>query len=201
MTFKNLRYGLSSSLVLVASLFSVPSYAATDSIGLTVITTVEMGTCTATLMDGNNKISTVNFGDVYISEVNAKTKIKTFKLQFKDCAGIPGKKAYITLTKVGTCEGNANNGDGFANASTSTEKANAVVVEVWGAITPDRADKNKQFSCATPQAKEKSIVGATGTNVVDFDMSAVLVVDKDKTVNNVTAGDFFAPATFTITYN
>ncbi|HAI3416089.1 TPA: hypothetical protein HJM40_003972 [Escherichia coli] len=46
MTFKNLRYGLSSSVVLAASLFSVPSYAATDSIGLTVITTVEMGTCT-----------------------------------------------------------------------------------------------------------------------------------------------------------
>ncbi|MCZ0556893.1 hypothetical protein OZI60_17885, partial [Escherichia coli] len=29
MTFKNLRYGLSSSVVLAASLFSVPSYAAT----------------------------------------------------------------------------------------------------------------------------------------------------------------------------
>ena len=39
MTFKNLRYGLSSSVVLAASLFSVLSYAATDSIGLTVITT------------------------------------------------------------------------------------------------------------------------------------------------------------------
>lgn len=50
MTFKNLRYGLSSSVVLAASLFSVPSYAATDSIGLTVITTVEIGTCTATLV-------------------------------------------------------------------------------------------------------------------------------------------------------
>ena len=37
MTFKNLRYGLSSSVVLAASLFSVPSYAATDSIGLTVM--------------------------------------------------------------------------------------------------------------------------------------------------------------------
>lgn len=50
MTFKNLRYGLSSSVVLAASLFSVPSYAATDSIGLTVITTVEIGTCTAVML-------------------------------------------------------------------------------------------------------------------------------------------------------
>ena len=92
MTFKNLRYGLSSSVVLAASLFSVLSYAATDSIGLTVITTVEMGTCTATLVnDSDQDISVVDFGDVYISEINAKTKVKTFKLKFKDCAGIPNK--------------------------------------------------------------------------------------------------------------
>ncbi len=83
MTFKNLRYGLSSSVVLAASLFSVLSYAATDSIGLTVITTVEMGTCTATLVnDSDQDISVVDFGDVYISEINAKTKVKTFKLKF-----------------------------------------------------------------------------------------------------------------------
>ena len=100
MTFKNLRYGLSSSVVLAASLFSVLSYAATDSIGLTVITTVEMGTCTATLVnDSDQDISVVDFGDVYISEINAKTKVKTFKLKFKDCAGIPNKKAQIKLTK------------------------------------------------------------------------------------------------------
>ena len=89
MTFKNLRYGLSSSVVLAASLFSVPSYAATDSIGLTVITTVEIGTCTATLVnDSDQDISVVDFGDVYISEINAKTKVKTFKLKFKDCAKV-----------------------------------------------------------------------------------------------------------------
>ena len=115
MTFKNLRYGLSSSVVLAASLFSVPSYAATDSIGLTVITTVEIGTCTATLVnDSDQDISVVDFGDVYISEINAKTKVKTFKLKFKDCAGIPNKKAQIKLTKRATCEGTANDGAGFA---------------------------------------------------------------------------------------
>ena len=81
MTFKNLRYGLSSSVVLTASLFSVPSYAATDSIGLTVITTVEIGTCTATLVnDSDQDISVVDFGDVYISEINAKTKVMFLKV-------------------------------------------------------------------------------------------------------------------------
>ena len=89
MILKKLCYGLSGSLFLASSLFTIPSHAATDSIGLTVTTDVEMGTCTSTLTDdGTTKISTINFGDVYISEINAKTKIKTFKLQFKDCAGI-----------------------------------------------------------------------------------------------------------------
>ena len=115
MILKKLCYGLSGSLFLASSLFTIPSHAATDSIGLTVTTDVEMGTCTSTLTDdGTTKISTINFGDVYISEINAETKIKTFKLQFKDCAGIPGKKAKIKLTTRALCEGNSNNGPGFA---------------------------------------------------------------------------------------
>ena len=187
MTFKNLRYGLSSSVVLAASLFSVPSYAATDSIGLTVITTVEIGTCTATLVnDSDQDISVVDFGDVYISEINAKTKVKTFKLKFKDCAGIPNKKAQIKLTKRATCEGTANDGAGFANGSTAADKASAVAVEVW--------------STETPASQEVTISNAANA-VVYYPMSARLVVEKNKTVSNVTAGKFSAPATFTVTYN
>ena len=175
MILKKLCYGLSGSLFLASSLLTISSHAATDSIGLTVTTDVEMGTCTSTLTDdGTTKISTINFGDVYISEINAETKIKTFKLQFKDCAGIPGKKAKI--------------------------KAAAVAVEVWSTSTPGK-NGAKQFSCVTPATEEVSIANATGSNVVDYPMSAVLVVAKDKTVTNVTAGDFTAPATFTVTYN
>ncbi|MCC7866201.1 fimbrial protein, partial [Escherichia coli] len=37
--------------------------------------------------------------------------------------------------------------------------------------------------------------------VVDYPMSARLVVDKSKTVSDVTAGTFSAPATFSVTYN
>ena len=182
MTFKNLRYGLSSSVVLAASLFSVPSYAATDSIGLTVITTVEIGTCTATLVnDSDQDISVVDFGDVYISEINAKTKVKTFKLKFKDCAGLPNKKA------------------GFANGSTAADKASAVAVEVWSTETPATGSAT-QFSCVTPASQEVTISNAANA-VVYYPMSARLVVEKNKTVSNVTAGKFSAPATFTVTYN
>ena len=94
MTFKNLRYGLSSSVVLAASLFSVPSYAATDSIGLTVITTVEIGTCTATLVnDSDQDISVVDFGDVYISEIQMpRPKLKHSNSNSKTVRVSPIKK-------------------------------------------------------------------------------------------------------------
>ena len=201
MIFKNLCYGLSGNLFLASSLFTIPSYAATDSIGLTVTTDVEMGTCTSMLTeDGTTKISVINFEDVYISEINAETKIKTFKLQFKDCAGIPGEKAKIKLTPRALCEGNSNNGPGFANASTAAAKAAAVAVEVWSKSEPGK-NGAKQFSCVTPATEEVRIDAAMGSDVVDYPMSAVLVVAKDKTVTDVTAGDFTAPATFTVTYN
>ncbi len=63
MILKKLCYGLSGSLFLASSLLTISSHAATDSIGLTVTTDVEMGTCTSTLTDdGTTKISTINFG-------------------------------------------------------------------------------------------------------------------------------------------
>lgn len=198
---KKLRSGLSIGLALAIFQFTTPLYAATDSLGLTVVTTVEMGTCDAKLLnDSNQPISVVEFGDVYISEINAKSKIKTFKLQFKDCAGIPGKKAQINLTKRATCEGINNDGPGFANGSTGTGKASAVAVEVWSTTTP-AVGSASQFSCVAPANKEVIIATATGNTVVDYPMSARLVVDKDKTASNVTAGTFSAPATFTVTYN
>ncbi|EGO7499623.1 TPA: fimbrial-like protein YadL [Escherichia coli] len=201
MMYKKLRYGLSVSMILAASQLVAPSYAATDSIGLTVVTTVETGTCDAQLVnDSNQQISAVDFGDVYISEIDKKLKIKTFKLQFKNCAGIPGKKALINLTKRATCEGTSNDGAGFANGSTGTGKASAVVVEVWNTTVPATGSA-APFSCAAPANKEAIIASATGNNVVDYPMSARLVVDKDKTVSDVTAGTFSAPATFTVTYN
>lgn len=93
MILKKLCYGLSGSLFLASSLLTISSHAATDSIGLTVTTDVEMGTCTSTLTDdGTTKISTINFGDVYISEINAETKIKTSNYSSKTVRGFPGKR-------------------------------------------------------------------------------------------------------------
>ena len=200
MILKKLCYGLSGSLFLASSLLTISSHAATDSIGLTVTTDVEMGTCTSTLTDdGSAKLSAINFGDVYISEINAETKLKPSNYSSKTVRGFPGK-GQIELTPRALCEGNSNNGPGFANASTAAAKAAAVAVEVWSTSTPGK-NGAKQFSCVTPATEEVSIANATGSNVVDYPMSAVLVVAKDKTVTDVTAGNFTAPATFTVTYN
>lgn len=120
-----------------------------------------MGTCTSTLTDdGTAKLSTINFGDVYISEINAETKIKTFKLQFKDCAGIPGKKAKIKLTPRALCEGNSNNGPGFANASTATAKAAAVAVEVW--VRPHQVKTAQNNSVASPRNRRSQYCWCDG---------------------------------------
>ncbi|HFI7385150.1 TPA: fimbrial protein StaE, partial [Escherichia coli] len=116
-----------------------------------------------------------------------------------DCAGIPNKKAQIKLTKRATCEGTANDGAGFANGSTAADKASAVAVEVWSTVTPATGSAT-QFSCVTPASQEVTISTAANA-VVYYPMSARLVVEKNKTVNNVTAGKFSAPATFTVTYN
>ena len=129
-----------------------------------------------------------------------KLKLKPSNCSSKTVRGFPGKKAKIKLTPRALCEGNSNNGPGFANASTATAKAAAVAVEVWSTSTPGKNGR-KTIQLRHPATEEVSIAGATGGDVVDYPMSAVLVVAKDKTVTDVTAGDFTAPATFTVTYN
>lgn len=52
-----------------------------------------MGTCTAQLLDSNDKeISQVAIGDVYISELRNETNKKAFKIRSSGCAGLPQKK-------------------------------------------------------------------------------------------------------------
>lgn len=55
MKFKPSRFGLSTATILAASVLTFSSFAATDSVKLNVKTTVEMGTCTASLVDDNDQ--------------------------------------------------------------------------------------------------------------------------------------------------
>ncbi len=118
-----------------------------------------------------------------------RPKLKHSNSNSKTVRVSPIKKAQIKLTKRATCEGTANDGAGFANGSTAADKASAVAVEVWSTETPATGSAT-QFSCVTPASQEVTISNAANA-VVYYPMSARLVVEKNKTVSNVTAGKFF----------
>ncbi|AXM03726.1 MULTISPECIES: fimbrial protein [Escherichia] len=171
--------------------------AGTTSATLTVDSIVTMGTCTSTLLDTNDtQISTVAFGDVYISELVNKSKKKAFKIRFSDCAGIPGKKAKVKLSP--RTPGCATNNAAFANKSSNGPATNAAV-EVWTTITPGE-NESVQFNCSTVNTQTVDLSTVTVTRPYDYNLSAQMIIANGGTVSSVTPGDFLSPATFTITY-
>lgn len=169
--------------------------AGTTSATLTVNSEITMGTCTTTLLDDNNKQSTtVAFGDVYISELVAKSKIKKFKIRFSGCAGIPDKSAKVKLSpRIAGCAGTA-----FANKSSNNPATNAAV-EVWTTDTPDK-NGSTQFNCSTTNTLTAPLDTATVNTPYDYPLSARMVVANNGQASTVSPGDFYSPATFTITY-
>lgn len=104
----------------------------TASLDLTVNANITAGTCSASVLDGETATDTIAFGNVYISEVFAKTKVKSFKLRFSDCAGLKDKKASLVIApRDAGCAGSDSTNAEFANASTATSKAQRTAVELW----------------------------------------------------------------------
>ncbi|EEE2001259.1 fimbrial protein [Salmonella enterica subsp. enterica serovar Kotte] len=186
------------SATVTGALISTMAQAGTSSLDLTVNSNVTMGTCTASLLNDNgSSTSTIAFGDVYISEIGAKSKVKTFKLRFTDCAGIPQQKALVTLTPRGTgCSGSS---AAFANSSTAASKANNTAVEIWTTKTPE-GSSSVQMQCSNANTQEVNIASASGSQYVDYDLSARMVIAPGQVLSSVSAGDFYSPATFTISY-
>lgn len=183
-----------ASVLTCAALGINPVYATVDALDLTIVTNITAGTCKVELQDtGSAKIDTVNFQNVYIPEVISKAKVQKFQLAFSGCDGLPQNQAVFTLSpgNGATCDGNGN-GKAFANAA-STNKAEAVAVEVWDSATPD---SGKQIEC---KAKNSTTVTMTN-NAKVFPLSARLVRDSGKADTDVRAGDFNTPAVFNITY-
>lgn len=174
----------------------------TASLDLTVEANITAGTCAASVVDGETATSTIAFGNVYISEVFAKTKVKPFKLRFSECAGLKDKTATVVLTHAasgGGCAGGSGNNPEFANMSSSSGKANKAALEVWTTETP-AGSGSVQLSCGTPNAQTVDLSSATSTTPVDFPLSARMAPVSGSAITTITAGDFFTPTTFTITY-
>ena len=139
----------------IAASVAPSAMAGTPSVGLTVNSLITTGTCTTTMDTGSSgSTKTVDFASVSTAEVFAKTKIKTFDLQFSGCAGIPGRKALLTLAPRGAgCAGPNSDLAAFSNASTQTPKAAKTAVEVWTKAVPEGTGST-QFNCKTPNTIE-----------------------------------------------
>lgn len=188
--------------VSIAASVAPSAMAGTPSVGLTVNSLITTGTCTTTMDTGSSggSTKTVDFKSVSTAEVFAKTKINTFNLQFSGCAGIPGKKAYLTLTPRGVgCAGPSSNLASFANSTSKTPKAAKTAVEVWANGMPE-GNGSTQFNCKTPNTVEVEIDSVTAQTPLTYQLSARLVPVDGAARTDLTAGDFYSPTTLTILY-
>ncbi|MDM3288705.1 fimbrial protein [Citrobacter sp. Ce105] len=176
----------------------------TASLDLTVEANITAGTCSASVVDGETATATIGLGNVYISEVWAKSKSKPFSLRFSDCAGLKDKTAKLRITPSNTlCTGGSSNNPEFANNSASETKAAKTGIEIWSTATP-AGSGSVQFNCGSPDTSEQTIdlSAATSTTPVDYPLSARLVPVSGGTtlLSQLTAGDFLSNTVFTITY-
>ncbi|EHI7783508.1 fimbrial protein [Salmonella enterica] len=172
----------------------------TASLDLTVDANITTGTCAASVIENNNETNTIAFGSVYVSEVYRQTRSKAFAIRFSDCAGLQGKKALLKVAPNNVaCPGTSGTDGQYANASTATTKAKRAAVEVWTTDTPKGPGAVK-LHCWSKPVQTIDLSGASTTTPVDYPMSALMVGESGATPNDMTAGDFYSPTIFTITY-
>ncbi|EBP8763234.1 fimbrial protein, partial [Salmonella enterica] len=97
------------------------------------------------------------------------------------------------------CAGSDSTNAEFANASTATSKAQRTAVELWTTDTPEGSN-SVQFHCRNKNAQEIDLSSASSTTPVDYPLSARMVPVTGYAITALTAGDFYSPTTFTITY-
>ncbi|CAK1218920.1 TPA: fimbrial protein [Escherichia coli] len=195
---------LIATVAVGASFSNNPAYASTTSASLTVNSNLTMGTCSAQVLDSNNKATdTVALGNVYISEVAAKSKVQPFKIRFSDCAGLTGKKAQLVLAPNGIgmgCAGGSSNTAAFANSiAAGAGGSSRAAVEVWTTTTPE-GNGSQQFSCVQRNVITVDLSNASTTQPYDYDLSARMVTADGRPATDVLPGEFRSPTTFTITY-
>lgn len=198
---KHLLHGvIVGTLVAVSTGIPTPSLAGTDSLDLTVDANITTGTCAASVLDGENPTNTIAFGSVYLSEIAAATKVKPFTLHFSDCAGLPNKKASLKIKPNNVqCPGSAHTNGQFPNASTDANKAVGTNVEIWPTYVPETSGTVK-FHCSSQNAQNIDLSGASTSTPVDYPLSARLVPESGVPSASRTAGDFYSPTIFSITY-
>ncbi|MBJ3592697.1 fimbrial protein StaE [Salmonella enterica subsp. enterica serovar Saintpaul] len=192
---KNTAFAI--SLLCALSIVTNTASASDDKNPLTldIQTTVEVGTCMATLQTTSGTgLTTVAFGDVYKPELSNKSKIQNFEMAITNCAGLQDNKADITLIPNGTCAGTTP-GANFAN--TTADGAKATSVEVWTG-TPDAG--GTQFNCTQQNIFSQDVSLASGNAKVIVPLTARMAIEPGRTIQDVTAGVFTSKATFVVAY-
>ncbi|GDN89698.1 TPA: fimbrial protein [Escherichia coli] len=192
---------LIATVAVGASVSNNFTYASTTSSSLTVNSNLTMGTCTAQIMNNSDKvISEVAFGNVYISELGAKSKVQQFKIRFSNCSGLPQNSAQIVLAPKGiSCAGSQASSAVFSNFYTDASAATRTAVEVWTTDTPE-SNGSTQFHCAQKIPVPVTLPADTTTQPYDYPLSARMTVAEGRLVTDVRPGSFLSPTTFTITY-
>lgn len=175
--------------VVGALLFSAPSFAAitgTGSVSATFTSTIEAGTCTAQIQNASGQaINTLDFGDVFKSDLVSQSRSEPFKVAFTDCVGVKSAKYQVVPGANGGCSGGSSDGDSFAGG-------HATGFEVWQGV----AGSGTILSCKTKPAQSLTISGRS----LDVDFASRIVLAKGKKITDVTAGSASTPVTFVITY-
>ncbi|EGQ5284721.1 fimbrial protein [Enterobacter hormaechei] len=175
------------ALAVSAGLFSGAASAitGTSSVKATFTSTIEAGTCTAQIQDASGKvITTLPFGDVYKSDLTAKSRSEPFKIAFSGCAGVKSATVKAQKGTGGKCSGTTP-GDSF-------DAGNATAFEVWKGT----AGSGTLLSCNTPANQNVTI----SSGAAKLDLAARIVIAKDKVIGDVTTGNVSAPVTFVVTY-
>lgn len=202
---RQLLPGAIAGILLVSGVIAIPAAQAdgTAQLKLTVDANITAGTCSVEVLEGESPTNTIAFGNVYISEVYAKTKVKPFKLRFSNCAGLVDKKATVTLSPAqgaagSNCAGSTGRNSEFANFTTQT-KATKTAVEVWTTETPEGAD-SVQLQCYNLNPQTVDLSSASANTPVDYLLSARMVPVTNASLDQLSAGDFYSPTIFTVTY-
>lgn len=164
----------------------------TDSVEMTFQAELTNTTCTAQILDAQDTpTDTISYGEVYKSEIAAKSRVVPFKIKFSACSGVD----YVDLDTApgagGTCSGGAS-GNAYTAATVDGSDSNAAF-ELWSGDVDDGV----QLNCGSPFSLiSKSVTMGNA----QYDISSRIVLASGKSVSDVTNGDVSAPVTFILTY-
>ncbi|EAZ4877186.1 fimbrial protein [Salmonella enterica] len=164
----------------------------TDSVQMTFQAELTSTTCNARIADAQG-VSTniINYGEVYKSEIAAKSHVVPFKIMFSECSGVTSVNFDIKPGAGGSCSGGAS-GNAYTAATAEGSDSNAAF-ELW----IYGVDQGVELTCGSPFSfMNMSVTGG----YLEYDIDSRLVLASGKSVSDVINGDVSAPITIFLSY-